>query len=59
MKVVLVEVVPDRRLLTMELVPPLGLGFIASVLVRIRNISEAKNIFNFARKYLLAQGRKQ
>lgn len=32
MKVVLVEVTPEKEVLTMELVPPLGLGYIASSL---------------------------
>ncbi len=32
MKIVLIEVVPEKRSLTMELVPQLGLGYIASVL---------------------------
>jgi len=32
MKIVLVEVIPQRSMLTMELVPPLGLGYIASAL---------------------------
>lgn len=32
MKVLLVEVIPEKEVLTMELVPPLGLGYIASSL---------------------------
>ena len=32
MKIVLVEVIPEQNAMTMNLVPPLGLGYIASSL---------------------------